>query len=79
MNYKDKNNNLIEYGDILINDDLKGRYFVLTPKGMYVSGMDEFVPIEECKLKTDKIDELKAFEVFVHKKCYEYLLGECRR
>lgn len=82
--YKDCNGQIIFYGDILRLKDYKREsenspkepFFILTKKGIYTSGMDEFTPIEECKLKTDKIDELGAFEIFVPANIYEWILEE---
>ena len=79
--YKDCNGQIICYGDILRLKDYKREseyspkepYFILTKKGMYTSGMDEFQPIEDCKLKTDKIDELGAFEIFVSANIYKWI------
>lgn len=76
--YKDCNGFVICYGDILRLKDYKRTsdlapkepYFIWTKQGMYVSGMDEFMPIEECKMPTDKIDELSSFEIFVRAKVY---------
>lgn len=41
---------------------------------IYTSANDEYWEINDCKLKTDKINELKAFEIFVHREVYEGLL-----
>lgn len=84
--YKDCHGELIGYGDILRDIYWQKKYpkseyspkepFFMIAKCngetmMYVSGMDEFYPIEECKLKSDKIDELGSFEIFVNKEVYE--------
>mgnify|MGYP002512613377 FL=1 len=69
--YKDCNGQIIFYGDILRLKDYKREsenspkepFFILTKKGMYTSGMDEFAPIEECKLKTDKIRNIYSIKI----------------
>lgn len=86
--YKDVNGNIISYGDILKDIYWEKKcpkseyspqepYFMITKCNgetmMYFSGMDEFYPIEECKLKTDKIDELKSFRIYAYRKNLESL------
>lgn len=87
--YKDCNGLVICYGDILRIKDYKREsdlspkepYLIWTKKGMYFSGMDEYVPVEECKSSTDKIDELYSFEIFVRAKNYKSVLEdtECQK
>ena len=83
--YKDCNDLIINYGDILRLKDYKPDkspyapkepFCIFTKKGIYISGMDEFVPIIDCKLKTDKIDELKAFEIVVPKAIYDDVMED---
>ena len=84
--YKDCHGELIGYGDILRDIHWQEKYpkseyspkepFFMIAKCngetmMYVSGMDEFYPIEECKMKSDKIDELGSFEIFANKEVYD--------
>jgi hypothetical protein len=38
--------------------------------------MDEYVPVEECKMPTDKIDELCSFEIFVRAKIYKSVMED---
>ena len=89
--YKDCNGESISYGDILrdihwqkkcpkTDNSPKEPFFMITKLNnktmMYVSGIDEYVPVDECKLKTDKLNELGSFEIFVHTTIYEWLLKE---
>lgn len=88
MKYIDFNGNEINYGDILKakkplwNYDeeyaCKEPFFVLVKEDgkdmIYTSANDEYWEINDCKLKTDKINELKAFEIFVYREVYEGLL-----
>lgn len=82
--YKDCNGLVICCGDILRIKDYKREsalspkepYFIWTKKGMYVSGMDEYMPVEECKSSTDKVDELCSFEIFVRAKNYKSVLED---
>lgn len=84
--YKDCNGENISYGDILrdIHWNEKYKRTKCSPKEpffmlckvngktmMYVSGMDEYVDLQECKLKTDKIDRLECFEIFAYRTIYE--------
>lgn len=88
--YKDCNGEIISYGDILrdihwwenypkTEHSPKEPFFMIVKCNgetmMYISGMDEFYPIEDCKMKTDKIDELGAFEIFANRVVYENNLG----
>lgn len=82
--YKDCNGLIICYGDILRMKDYKREsdlspkepYFIWTKQGMYVSGMDEYVPVEECKMPTDKIDELCSFEIFIRANIYKSVMED---
>ena len=86
--YKDFNGEIISYGDILRWLDIPPRckyspkepFFMITKLNgetmMYCSQVDEFVPLTECKAKTDKINELSRFEIFVHRNIYENILKQ---
>ena len=84
--YKDCHGEIISYGDILRDIQWQEKYpkseyspkepFFMIAKCngetmMYISGMDEFYPIEDCKMKTDKIDELGSFEIFANRVVYD--------
>ena len=90
--YKDCKGEQISYGDILRcvyiekNCDFKSPYAIKIPffmickldskTMMYCSAGDEYIEIGNCKTKTDKIDELSAFEIFAHREIYEGLNNE---
>ena len=92
--YKDCKGEQISYGDILRcayiekNCDFESPYATKMPffmickldgkTMMYTSANDEYIEIDECKLKTDKIDELNGFEIFAHKEVYEVLNNDNR-
>ncbi|MBR5202350.1 MAG: hypothetical protein IKW45_03710 [Clostridia bacterium] len=85
--YKDRKGERIAYGDILRcisiekNCDFESPYSTKIPffmlckldgkTMMYTSAGDEYIEIDECKLKTDKIDELNGFEIFAKREIYE--------
>ena len=81
--YKDCNNEVISYGDILRWLDTPKRekyspkepFFMITKSNgeamMYCSVMDEFAPITDYQTKLDKENELSRFEIFAHRDVYE--------
>lgn len=89
--YKDRKGEQISYGDILRcttmnNLDFDSPYSTKMPffmvckldgkTMMYCSAGDEYLEIEDCKTKTDKIDEFSSFEIFAHREVYEALNNE---
>lgn len=89
MKYLDKNGEVINYGDILkcigLENEPKTENSCKTPFCMlckydgkdmiYVSGIDEYFEINDMKLPTDKINELKNLEIFAHRVIYEGVLN----
>ena len=87
--YKDKKGEQITYGDILRNIEIEKSIDFDTPFAvkrpfymlcklngktmMYCSAGDEYLEIDECKLTTDKIDELCAFEIYAYREIYEHI------
>lgn len=81
--YKDCNGENISYGDILRWLDAPPRdkyspkepFFMLCKihgeTMMYCSLGDEYLPLTDCKTKTDKIEEFSRFEIFAHRLIYE--------
>lgn len=87
--YKDRKGVQISYGDILRCVDIEKDHDFENPLAtklpafmlcvndgetmMYCTTNDEYWDINDCKLKTDKIDELGGFEIFIDRETYEEL------
>ena len=84
--YYDRKGEKIAYGDILrcleFKDiDFEKPHAVKMPSFMlckvdgktmmYCTTADEYVDIEDCKLQTDKLNELCGFEIFMHREIYD--------
>lgn len=43
---------------------------------MYCTSADEYCDIEDCKLPTDKLNELSGFEIFMNREIYDSINKE---